>query len=152
MSVKVEFKVTPSCDYSYKQKKCKEIVKWYKRLMHDYEMYIDWAKNIVIKHISKNTYQLSFKIQPEVYDGTMEQAIFIAEMIVDPDEDGNYPLSDNENVSGTLVENTLVYKAYKKKSDTKKSETKKSETKKKRCPNGSRRYPPKTGECIEKNK
>jgi hypothetical protein len=131
-------------------------------------MFEEECKNIVIKHVKGSTskYELSFKIKPltaaDEAEGfkspdTRENAIFLAEGIVDPDEDGNYPL-DGELVSGRLIESSLVYKpgkgakktakkAAKELKKTAKASPKKTE-KKGRCPNGSKRIPPKTGDCV----
>ena len=147
MSVKVDFTVTPDCKYS--DKKCKQIVKWYKdRVSKD-----EYSICPVIKYItgSTNRYHLSFKIKIGRED-TRENALSIARSIV----------SGDNTISGHLIENTLVYKPTKetkKREATKKKETKKKETiketkkreatiytKKKRCPNGSRKN--ENGECI----
>ena len=88
---------------------------------------------------SVTNYQLSFTIPA----GNTTDPMDLAESIVNPDEDGNYPLRSGELVRGRIKQNTLVVKALR-------SSTR-SPSAKTRCPRGFHRHPPKTGECVDKS-
>jgi len=158
MSVKVEFEVSPSSRNI--PAKYNEIVKWY----NDRSLSQTESENIVIKYIqgSGNRYHMSFNMKEGETPDTRKNAIFLAELIADPDADGNHPLDDGELVHGTIIEKTLRHRrgkeAIRMAKETKaaakqkpRSTTQKAQQlpKKGRCPNGSRRIPPKTGECVK---
>ena len=160
MSVTIDFIVQrPNCGNV--PGKCEKVLNWYKS-RHDVSD--EFYENLHFEHVQDNRFRMSFNIKKENTQNTRKNALFIAETIADPDEDGNYPLF-GVTVYGEVVDKTLKYdsgkkkRVYKKKNATGTKKNKASasasapNTTKKagRCPKGYRRIPAKTGTCVKKD-
>ena len=146
MSVKVEFTIDPV------KATPEEVIKWYKGMDGNHE---EEAKNIVVTHIKDRKYLLSFQfLYPK--EATEGRGKILAEFIVNPDEDSNYPLNgksmfaemDEKTYQFTKAKRTRVTKKKTEKVSTPTAATTAASSKK-RCPKGTRKDK-KSGDCVKK--
>lgn len=64
-----------------------EIVNWYQDLCNIYDDYYEYSNGYVKYDSSRECYVLELDM-----DGSYEDAKFLAEILVNPNEDGNYPI------------------------------------------------------------
>jgi len=110
-SVVVQFRVSPT---PRSQQEQDDILDFYKRQTSTLQEL--GVKDIHVSAVEQKNkspiFQVSFTILPDNVAGDAqlkETAVFLAESIVDPDEDGNHSLPNGELVSGRILEESSFH-------------------------------------------
>ena len=136
MLCECEFHVNASSDISVKS-----IINWYMERSDDYK---DDATDFKITHFKYRIFHVTFKLLENdaiqnIYGSLEKYGEFVAEQLANPDEDGNYPLYDQDKKEQLISAEVEKFKF---------KETKPSKPQKKRCPKGTKKN--KQGECVAK--